>query len=227
MKEVLQKVRKFMAFGCGLAVAGAAMANTVYVSAENGDDETDDGSQERPMKTIQAGSTNWSVIGLQNSGSTMASTNLTGQFASAMCVGWNCCIVRSMSGNPAEVVIDGLDKVRCIECRSVLRKTGSGCRMRSTSRTTRSVRVRSRRWCRQAFGFAKMSMSSPAPIVETVRSSRSDWFGADGSVCAWKGGCHRGALGPAREGPWAGRFFDSICVTSQDKSEVSLKLKLI
>ena len=33
MKEVLQKVRKFMAFGCGLAVAGAAMANTVYVSA--------------------------------------------------------------------------------------------------------------------------------------------------------------------------------------------------
>ena len=102
-----------------LAVAGCSAAltvgaNTIYVSAEYGDDGND-GSQAKPVKTIQAG-----VDALSGSSSHLWISNgvykitapITFQDESAH----NNCIVSSISGNPADVVIDGQNAVRCIHC---------------------------------------------------------------------------------------------------------------
>ena len=103
-----------------LAVAGCsavltAVANTVYVSAEFGNDESGDGSPVNPVKTIQAGvdklSGGSSRLWISN-GVYKLDTPITFQDNAAH----NSCIVSSISGNPADVVIDGQNKVRCIHC---------------------------------------------------------------------------------------------------------------
>ena len=102
-----------------LAVAGCSAAltvgaNTIYVSAEYGDDEND-GSQANPKKTIQAG-----VDALSGSSSHLWISNgvykITAPITFQDVPAHDSCIVSSISGNPADVVIDGQNTVRCIHC---------------------------------------------------------------------------------------------------------------
>ena len=99
----------------GCSVVLTASANTIYVSAEYGDDGND-GSQANPKKTIQAGvdalSGNSSRLWISN-GVYKLDEPITFQDTSAQ----NNCIVSSISGNPADVVIDGQNAERCIHCK--------------------------------------------------------------------------------------------------------------
>ena len=112
----MKLVRKVLFAIAGCSTVFAAMANTVYVSAEYGNDETGTGTQANPMKTIQAGidklidgwpSTLWISNGVYKLDTPIVFDDRGGQ---------NYCKVRSMSGNPADVVIDGQNSVRCIKC---------------------------------------------------------------------------------------------------------------
>jgi hypothetical protein len=98
----------------GCSVVLTASANTIYVSAEYGYDGND-GSQESPVKTIQAGvnklNGNSSRLWISN-GVYKIIAPITFQDETAH----NNCIVSSISGNPADVVIDGQNNVRCIHC---------------------------------------------------------------------------------------------------------------
>lgn len=102
-----------------LTVVGCSMgltvgANTIYVSAEYGNDGND-GSQAKPKKTIQAG-----VEALSGSSSYLWISNgvykITAPITFRDTSAHNSCIVSSISGNPADVVIDGQSTVRCIHC---------------------------------------------------------------------------------------------------------------
>ena len=93
-----------------------AWANTIYVSAEYGDDGND-GTQTEPVQTIQAGvnkltggwpSYLWISNGVYKLDAPVVFNDKDGQ---------TYCIVRSTSGNPADVVIDGSNTVRCIHCK--------------------------------------------------------------------------------------------------------------
>lgn len=103
----------FAVVGCSAALT--VSANTIYVSAVYGNDETGDGSQAKPMKTIQAG-----VDMLNSNGAQLWISNgvykLDAPITFQDKVGQNLCYVRSISGNPADVVIDGQNKVTCIRC---------------------------------------------------------------------------------------------------------------
>ncbi|MBP5544885.1 MAG: hypothetical protein ILM98_12475 [Kiritimatiellae bacterium] len=109
-------IRNMLIALAGCSAVLTAVANTVYVSVEYGNDETGDGSQANPMKTIQAGvgklvdgwpSTLWISNGVYKLDAPIVFGDRGGQ---------NYCKVRSMSGNPEDVVIDGQNSVRCIKC---------------------------------------------------------------------------------------------------------------
>lgn len=112
---------KIAAFGCCLAVVGAAAANTIYVSAEYGSDETGDGTQSSPMKTIQAG-----VDKLSGWGATLYISNGIYKIDTPIDLpdqtGRNGVTVRGMSDNPEDVVIDGQNNVRCLQCNGNTKK---------------------------------------------------------------------------------------------------------
>ena len=107
-------IGKMLLVIAGCSAALTVGANTIYVSAEYGDDEND-GSQANPKKTIQAG-----VDALSGSSSHLWISNgvykITAPITFQDAAAHNNCIVSSISGNPADVVIDGQNTVRCIHC---------------------------------------------------------------------------------------------------------------
>ena len=109
-----KRIGKMLLAVAGCSVALTVGANTIYVSAEYGDDGND-GSQTSPVKTIQAG-----VNKLSGSSSHLWISNGVYQLDEPITFQdetvHNNCIVSSISGNPADVVIDGQNKVRCIHC---------------------------------------------------------------------------------------------------------------
>ena len=91
-----------------------AWANTIYVSAEHGNDGND-GSQAKPVKTIQAGvdklvtawpSRLWISNGVYKLDTPIVFSNNGGDRKT---------IISSVSGNPEDVIIDGQNTVRCIK----------------------------------------------------------------------------------------------------------------
>lgn len=109
-----KNIGKMLLTVAGCSVALTVGANTIYVSAEYGDDGND-GSQTSPVKTIQAG-----VNKLSGSSSHLWISNGVYQLDEPITfqdeTAHNNCIVSSISGNPADVVIDGQNNVRCIRC---------------------------------------------------------------------------------------------------------------